>query len=57
MEGIRSAYKMSFGKSEGKRQHHLGALRADGRIILKRNLNRTWAGIIWLRMETGGEFF
>jgi hypothetical protein len=40
-------------------RHHLGDISVDGRIILKRILNKygvmMWTGFIWLRTGSSGE--
>ena len=38
-----------------RKRDHLEGPSVDGRIILKWAF-RKWVGLIWLRIETGGEF-
>jgi hypothetical protein len=56
MGEMKNAYKMLFGKPEGKRP--LKGLGVNGRIILKQNLWKqglgVWILFIWLRIGTCG---
>jgi hypothetical protein len=53
----RDAYRVLVRKAEGKRP--LGGTGVNGNIILKwvlkKERGRTWTGLIWLRIRTGGE--
>jgi hypothetical protein len=55
---MRNAYKIKLGNL--KRRDHLRTLSVEGRIILKRIINKqgmaVWTGLKWLGICTSGEF-
>ena len=56
MGARRGSHRVLVGKPEGRRP--LGTPRQDGRIIIKGIFSkwdgRSWTGLIWLKMWTGG---
>jgi hypothetical protein len=55
MGEIRGAYRILVGSREGR--NHLEDSGVDGKILLKRIFKKwewAWAGLIWLRIGTGG---
>jgi hypothetical protein len=52
--------KLQLENLKGKKIYHLGDHAVGGRIILKLIVNKlnmmVWAGFIWLRIGTSGEF-